>query len=277
MKQRMQIVFGVGILLLALTSLAAGDTRVMVKEVKDTRTTGSFFAGLEIKLTVLGDDLSGAKGVKARITRAVDDTGRDLIKEKDTKADFEQPDDQGKSELSLQLKNPSRNAKVVKELAGEVDIYVPRNDPGAVAAINDIVTKGGKPLSEPALKKSEVVITVLTKKQFDEMKKQKKKEAKKDLGNAMIQAFEELFGTLTEVGENSIILNVKDPGKKVITIEFLDAKGKKISNPSRMTMGDIQIFEFSNPLSPKAQMVVYVSTPKSFLSRPFSLGEIVLP
>jgi len=271
------IVLSAFLFVLSMATIATGDIRVMVKEVKDTRTTGSFFAGLELKLTVLGDDLSGARGVKARVIKATDDTGRDLLKEKGMKDDFEQPDDQGKSELTLQLKNPSRNAKVVKELAGELDIYVPRNDSGAVSTIKDIVARGGKTLSEPSLKKVQVDIAVLTKKQFNEMKKQKKKEAKKDLGDTLLRAFEELFGALTDIGENSIILNVKDPDKKVITIEFSDAKGKKINNPSRMSMGEMRIFEFSEPLPPKAQMVVYVSTPKSFLTRPFSLGDIVLP
>src|SRR4030043_355115 len=77
---------------------------------------------------------------------------RVMVKEKGMKDDFEQPDDQGKSELTLQLKNPSRNAKVVKELAGELDIYVPRNDSGAVSTIKDIVARGGKTPSEPSLK-----------------------------------------------------------------------------------------------------------------------------
>src|ERR1044071_7173892 len=63
----------------------ATDVHVMVNEVSDRRTTGQFFAGSEIKLKLVGDGLADIRGVRRiQISRAADDTGRNLIKEEKT-------------------------------------------------------------------------------------------------------------------------------------------------------------------------------------------------
>ncbi len=56
------------------------NVHVMVSEVSDRRTTGQFFAGSEIKLKLVGDALGDIRGVRRiQITKAVDDTGRNLV------------------------------------------------------------------------------------------------------------------------------------------------------------------------------------------------------
>lgn len=58
----------------------AGDARLSATEVKDSRSTGQFFNELEIKLALTGDDVAGARGIRTLVTRAVDDTGRNLLR-----------------------------------------------------------------------------------------------------------------------------------------------------------------------------------------------------
>ena len=265
------------------TYVYAGETMVTVGEVKDTRGTG-YFSGLELKLKVLGDTVSEAKGVKVKITRAVDDTGRELLKDEERSADFTKPDEQGtgQAEVTVKLKNPARKATVVKELSGEAIIFAPKKDPKAIANIKDFMSGSEKHLKHPALKASKVEVSVLTKKQYEEIKEKEKKEAKEkggemgELGEALVKAFGALFGSMMEIGENSVILSIADPESKVVDMEFME-NGKRVRNTSSMRMGDVRVYEFENPMPQDAQMVIYLLTPKSLIKAPFTLTDIALP
>ncbi|TAN39728.1 MAG: hypothetical protein EPN25_10530 [Nitrospirae bacterium] len=276
----------VGLLMLISVAAYAEEIRVAVGEVKDNRTTGQFFAGLDLKLRLMGDIISDAKGLKVIITRAVDDTGRDLMKPAAGKIDFASPDEQntGQAEVEIKLKNPSRKAAVIQELSGEAILFVPKNDPDASAEIQNFLTRTGTLLDHKALAASKVEVTVLTKKQFDEIKEQRKKEVKekegamsRDIGEALVQAFSSLFGSMMEIGENSVILNIKDPGSKLISVEFFGEDNNRIRNTSSMTMGETRVYEFENPLPAKARMLISLSAPKALVRTPVKLKDIALP
>ena len=61
-----RLLISIAIILIASPAFAA-DVNVSVSEVKDSRTTGQFFAGLEIKFKIMGDALSDARGVKLAV------------------------------------------------------------------------------------------------------------------------------------------------------------------------------------------------------------------
>jgi len=262
----------------------ANDIRVSVGEVKDSRGTG-YFSELEIKLKVMGDTVSDAKGIKVKVTRAVDDTGRELLKDEERSADFTKPDEYGtgQAEVTVKLKNPARKASVVKEISGKVSIFSPKKDPNAVATVKDFMSGSGKPLQHPALKAAKVEVSVLTKKQYEEIKEKEKKQAKEkagemagELGAALVKAFGSLFSGMMEIGENSVILSIADPESKVVDMEFME-NGKRVKNTSSMRMGDVRVYEFENPMPQDAQMVIYLLTPQSLIKEPFKLTDIALP
>jgi len=262
----------------------ANDIKVSVSEVTDTRTTGQFFSGIELKLKVMGDVIADAKGLKLRITKAVDDTGRNLLKEEKERTDFDEPDEYniGQAEVRVKLKNPARKAAVIKDLIGEISLFVPKNDPNAIAIINKFMTQTGKTLSNTVLKASGLEVAVLTKSQYEEIKTAKEKEVKdgtlaKEFGEAMIQAFSSLFGGMMEIGENSVILHVKDPESKVVAIEFIDISGEKIKHISSMKMGDVKVFEFEKPIPQDAKITIYIATSKSLIMTALKLTDIALP
>jgi hypothetical protein len=264
----------------------ASDVRVSVSEVKDSRTTGQFFSEMELKLKVMGDIIADAKGLKLKITKAFDDTGRNLLKDEEDKTDFTRPDEYniGQAEVGIKLKNPARKAMVIKELNGEISVLVPKNDPGATAVINNFMTAAGKPLNNEALRAAQVEVIVLTKSQYDEIKEKKKQEVKekegalaKEFGEAMVQALGSLFGGMMEIGENSVILSVKDPGSKVAAIEFMDRDEKKINSNSSMKMADVSVFEFEKPLPQDAQLAIFIVTSGALVKTPFTLRDIALP
>ncbi|MEW6001156.1 MAG: hypothetical protein AB1638_00675 [Nitrospirota bacterium] len=261
------------------------DMRVSVSEVKDTRTTGQF-SQMELKLKVMGDIISDAKGVKLKITKALDDTDRNLLKEEGDKTDFTLPDEHniGQAEVEAKLKNPARRAAVIKELLGEITVFVPKTDPNATANINNFMNAAGKPLNNAALKAAQVEIAVLTKSQYNEIKEKKKQEVKEkegslveEFGEAIVQALSSLFGGMMEIGENSVILSIKDTESKVAAIEFMDKSGKRITSNSTMRMGDIWVFDFEKPMPQDAQLAIFIITPKSVIKSPFKLTDIALP
>src|SRR5512134_427444 len=121
---------------LAAGALPAQDLRVSTGTIEDRRTTGRFFAGLEVELKLTGDDLADAKSARILLKKAVDETGRDLLPEKKPDEDFKSV---GSSELKLSLKNPARGASQIKEIAGEVQLFVPTRDPAAVVTVDRLL------------------------------------------------------------------------------------------------------------------------------------------
>ena len=156
----------------------ASDARVSVTEVKDSRSTGQFFNNLEIKLKLTGDDVADVKAIRAVMTRAVDDTGRNLLNEEEKSREFKSLQDSGTGPVvDLKFKNPARKASVIKEISGEVHLFMPEQDRTATVMIRKFKALTGKLLTDPALAKAGVQITVLTKKEYEALAKQKEQQA----------------------------------------------------------------------------------------------------
>ena len=116
----------------------AADIHVSVGEVKDSRTTGQFFSELELKLKLTGDDVPAIRGVKTIVNRAIDGTGRNILKKEEKTADFESFSDavSGQTAVTLKLKNPARRAAVVSEISGELRVFMPERDKAATVMVS---------------------------------------------------------------------------------------------------------------------------------------------
>lgn len=279
------LILSCALLLMTSAIVHSADVRMSVSDITDNRSTGHF-SQLEVKLKVMGDAVSDAKGVRVRITGATDDTGRNLLREKDDRDDFTQIGDEGpgQSEIAVKLKNPARKATVIRELTGEVSLFMPKMDPGSSAVIDRFMTKGGKPLEHKALKAAQVGVTVLTRADFEELREKRKRdikdgggEAVKELGEALAGVFGALFEGMMQIGDNSVILGVDDPQSRVMAIEFLDRNGKRISSQSSMRMNDVRTYEFEKPMPQDAQMIIYLVTAKSLVKEEVKLKDIPLP
>lgn len=130
---------------LSLSPSAKAQVQAQIAEVKDTRTTGEFFAELEVKFKLLGNAVADAQSIRVQVKTAVDDTGRDLLDPRKMENQFarnERVDGQSRG-LSLKFKNPSRKAATIRELTGEADLFVPKNDPNCVLIVNNFQKLGG--------------------------------------------------------------------------------------------------------------------------------------
>ena len=283
MRAREVIGAGAVLAIVAFNGVRAADVRIQAGDVKDSRTTGQFFANLEVELKLLGDDIEGAKGLRCKVTKAVDDTGRNLLKDDKADSDFRDMDGDkpNQAQVTLQFKNPSRKAATVKELSGEIELFKPDADPTSSITVTNLTGRPKITLSNPTLTSAQIEMTVLSKEQYE--KDAKAAEAKtqpkaglEQLGEEMGKAFAGMFGGMMG-GQNSILIRIKDPQSKLIKVEFLDASGKAIHREGSMTMNEMHSYDFSEPLPQAACLRVYVATSKSLIKIPFVLRDVYLP
>ena len=235
-----------------------------------------------------GDGLEDAKGGRALVRSAVDDTGRNLIREDQPSQDFEKSGQQGMGQqgmppLKVSLKNPARKAAAVKELSGQVEVFLPSRDAAAVTRVEKFLSRVDRPITSSGLKAAQANVTVISRKPYEAEKKKNEERRKAEassagVAGAMAQAFGALFdGLFGDIGENDVLLQVEDKGKKVFSAEVLDAKGSPIDNQGSMKVGDFWILKYPEKLPADASLVIYVMTPKALVSSPFSLKNIPLP
>jgi len=215
------------------------------------------------------------------VKSATDDTGRNLLDSEQAEARFEEVRSSsraGAATVKLKLRNPARKAATLKEVRGEVQLFVPKNDPQAGVFVRDVMQQSGKMVESPALKASGIEVMPLNKTDYDE-RKAKQKENKGAITGAIENAFGGLFGGFATMNDNSLALLVRDPDGKLVNVEFEDADGKKVRSNSRMTSGErnaqTRIYEFNS--KPPRTIILQVLTPKALVSSPFDLKDVPLP
>ncbi|MGK2859860.1 MAG: hypothetical protein ACSLFQ_21910 [Thermoanaerobaculia bacterium] len=291
----------IAIVLLAASTLSAQSSKkgkssgptpidVSVSQIHDRRTS-SFFSQLDITLQLQG--ISEAEISAARITvrKAVDDTGRDLIDpeanepkfEETSSAYFREKDTKTPASVAFKLKNPAREAVVVKEVRGEVELYMPDKDKDAVVTLAKFQALAGKPVSNKALKANGIEVSVVGKAQLEAEKKKASKakadEWKKDGVDEesikwMVSSFEDSFFV---PGEGEIALKVKDPNKRVHDYAFLDGAGTPQRVYPRDQDGLTILSTYGAAVDPSWGLQIKLLTPKTMAHHTFALNDVELP
>lgn len=270
--------------------LLAQDLRVSAGTIEDRRTTGRFFAGLEVELKLTGDDLADAKSARILVNKAVDETGRDLLPEKKPDEDFKSI---GSSELKLSLKNPARGASAIREIAGEVQLFVPTRDPAAVVTVDRLLSRMDKPVDAPGLKAQKISVRLVSPKvhraaakkreaEFEKEMEKHREEMKKEAGDdktaeALMALVKGFSGMMNEVGDNDVILEIEDEQKKLLDVSVVRADGETIDTRGSMSSGGLKILQFGEKLPPDAKLKFLLQTRKSIVSAPFTLASVPLP
>jgi hypothetical protein len=289
-SRRSLIIERLTVVLLAVFSIfvfaSNGFAQITVKagDMKDSRTTGSFFAGFDIELSVTGASLTGAKAMRVLLSTAIDETGRNIIKESQTS--FEEiNEDETEASVRVKMKNPSRSAMTIKEVTGNIEIFVPAKDPAATLTVTSLSKSIGISINSPVLKASGIEITIWNKEQYEarkkvEEEKLKKSKSEEGIGGALMGIFGGLMDSFSSMDENSIAFQIKDPESKIVRIEILDAKGESLGSGG-MTIGDskqqTRIIDLQEKLPPDAQVKIHILTAKSMIKAPFKLEKIALP
>jgi hypothetical protein len=269
----------------------APETRTSVVSLGDVRGSDSS-SRLEIELELPDFPAGEVAAARLHIRKAVDDTGRDLVPEEDRKAALE-PVQQGRSRgpdekpapvvVQVKLRNPARKAKVLAEVSGDIEFYLPGRDPNAVATIPNIPVWAGKRLESPALAASKVGIAMLTEEQLEAEKRRqaekRKEEARKHgilgemlepLASAFLQAF------FTPEG-GDVVLMVEDPDGRVVRMALLDASGEDQTTGRMQQQGLTVLSSSRRGPRPDWSLEVRLKTPKTQVLRSFTLKDVRLP
>jgi hypothetical protein len=259
--------------------------RATVGDVTDNRTTGSFNAECKVELKFTGDAAADAGSVRrVRVTKAEDELGRDLIPKGDDDDSFSSMNSgrrSGALKAEVKLRNPSRNAAVIKVIAGEVELFDPTPANGGVLIVKDILKHPAEPVSDATLKKYGVELMYLTKESYEAKKKQLDAQQKKD-GGPLGEAFGEMFsgmlgGMMASDAKNNLKLYIKDPDKRVVEVEFQDATGKALKRRSSWTSGGMRSMDFDAAPPADAQLKVLLATPEATQSLPFKVENVPMP
>lgn len=270
---------------LALPLYAQNTTSLhaVAGDVTDSRTTGSFNAECKIELKFTGDAAADATSVReVRVTKAVDETGRDLVrKEKDPFGHSSFGSHGGTLQADVKLRNPSRNATVIKLVEGEVELFSPSESNGGILVLKDVLKHPAEPVQNPALKKFGIEVIYLTKETYEAKKKQLEAQDKSN-GGAIGDTFGDLFkgmfgGMMSSDSPNSLKLYIKDPQNRVIDFQLQDAAGKELKTHGSWSMSGMHNLDLAAPAPPDTQLLIHLATPEATKSFPFKLENIPLP
>ncbi|HUP62420.1 MAG TPA: hypothetical protein VNA69_18590 [Thermoanaerobaculia bacterium] len=278
------------VLVLSFSIAASAQQKidVAVKQVNDRRSKG-FFAELVISLELPKIQSSEVAASRVLVSAAVDETGRDLIDREAQEPRLEPNQRLGMkgppmpAQVSLTLKNPDRRATKVKEVRGEIELFMPAKDANSVAEIAKFVTMSGKALSHKALKANGVEISLLTAAQVDAEKKRRAEEKRKEYteagydGESIATMITSLLESLLTIEENELVVRVKDPNKRIQQINYVDAAGEVKQVMMREDEGLVRLSTWEGKPQPDWKLRVSMQTPKNTARYAFALNDIPLP
>ncbi len=221
--------------------------------------------GPRVFLTLSGPGLAGAKGIRTVIGDVRDDGGALLRRWAGRLAGYvpgmqaDDRDDGGKfrplrrptlgggaGEQVLDFYTPA-TARSIRMLAGRVELVIPSKDPASTITAS-FADDAGRPLSNVALKAAGVEI---------------------------------LLQRPGPAGTNQLSYSIKDPGSRIVAVEFLDDRGRRLEPGGHFSagMGDAQTvgFSFNSPISAAPVAKFHVITEKSVVAVPFEFRDVLLP
>lgn len=262
--------------------------KASVGDVTDNRTTGSFFSECKVELKFMGDAAADAGTVRqVRITEALDELGRDLKLSTDDEGSprsFSSSRSSGALKTEVKMKNPSRNATVIKSLKGEVELFNPTESNGAILRLKDVLKHPADAIQNPALARYGIQLVYLTKESYEAKKKEIETLEKsgadgagQKLGDTFGELFKGMLGGSMSNAKDAIQLYLKDPEKRIVGLEFQDAQGKPLKTRGGWTSNNFKQTDLAGPPPPDTQLVVQLAVPGAVKTFPFEVHDIPLP
>jgi hypothetical protein len=159
--------------------------------------------------------------------------------------------------------------------------------------VERILGKRDKKLSAPGLKAAGIEARLISPEAYrasrkkaeaelDEKLEAEKEEARRQGTDtaeleALVGLFKGLSGLMGEVGDNDLILEIQDEGKRIFGIQAVTVKGEPIDSQGSMTSGNLRILNFREKVPADAALLFLLKTKKALVSVPFSLKDVHLP
>jgi len=230
---------------------------------------------------------SDLSAVRIVLREAVDDKGNTLFEPQEEEPGFSpvqgmpgRKDPSRKAFLDIGLMNPARDATKIAKVSGEIDLYMPSRDPGAVVTVPKIVSKGGKALDLAPLKASGVSITVIDpasreaekKKAVEEKRRELKEEGYEDEDIAWrVEDFAEYFYV---PAEGELAMRIDDPEERVQSLELV---GDDVMAYVRYEDDLTVLSTYGTPLGDDVGLKISLRTPKTVSRHTFELLDVPLP
>lgn len=287
-------------LLLCSTTVAAqkkkapamqAPVETVVRSVNDRRTNG-FFAQLAISVELPKILASEVTASRVLVTSAVDDSGRSLVDpeaqepalELNQRGSLEMQE--GKplpAAVSVTLKNPDRKATKVKEVQGEIELYMPSKDPNSVAEVPKFLSFSGKALKHKALTANGVEIALVSPAQVEAEKKKRAAAKQKEYaemgfsGTELEDMMKSFLDSILGAEENDIYVRIKDPGNHIQHIQYVDGAGEVKHLSTRDDEGMTLISTWAGKPQPDWKLRVSMTTEKNVVRHAFTLKDVPLP
>ncbi len=265
----------------------AAQAKVELVQVQDDRVRGEGdTARATIEVVLPETKRSDVASARVVVTKVVDDLGTNLVPDKAGEARFKPvrgSEEEGPVGLTVPVKNASRKAKVLREVTAEVELYMPKLDPAALATVPRFLGESGKPLVHPALKGAGVEVSLQSPAQIEAEKKafgeKSRAEARKaGLDAAMVdQAVSMALDTFFTPDQGDVVLKVSDPKEAIQEIVFVDPSGAATQVNSGRRAGFVVLSSQGESPGPDWGLQVRLKTPRSFQRYTFTLKDVALP
>jgi hypothetical protein len=276
-------------------AVSADEIRAVPGAVEELRSNTPDIAGLSLELKLEGEGSADVDSIRLQVKSAKDNLGNSLYRAlpKQKRSDFE-PLAQGPFPPKIRLANPPRDATTMN-VSIEVDLFIPKRDPGSRVKLGAFLAKLDKPLSNSALKSAKVEITPLSAKEYQERmarsrptKEQLMARAKEDglsekeieMSLALMEAFSQL-GESDGPSENDVYFETKDPDDRLMSLKVVDKDGNDLPNSGTSTSGadNKKLWKIAQreKIPADAALQLNVRTSKSTVTQSFDLKEVALP
>jgi hypothetical protein len=260
-------------------------------QLQDRRSSGHF-ARCTLGIELPDIPAVEAKAARVDVKKAVDDLGTDLVPEDAAEARLEQtqrglfakPGDKTITIVFAEMKNPPRKAKTLKEVSGEIELFMPGRDPNGEAAFDKLLSLAGKPFVHPALKANGVEIAYLSDAQVAAERKKAeaaeaaklKKEGYTDEGSIK-EMVESALYSFPKGGEAQIVLRVKDPKKAIQDLKLVDGEGNPAFAGKSEEAGFTVLEFWGDKPKPDWGLKVQMQSDRSLVRQTFVFRDVPLP
>lgn len=260
---------------------------VQVARVNDRRSSGSF-AKLTITIHLPSVPTKSVAASRVLLNTATDASSNNLLPEGEDEPQL-QPnpyaayakDPAEPASLAVELKNPPRDVTLVKEVSGEIELFMPASDPDSVVQIPKFQSQT-KTFSARGLKANGIEISAVSRAQWDAEKKKRADKKREELkqtyeGDELDSEVKYFLENLFTPDEGDVLLKVKDPNKRIQDFMYVPKGGEEARVMSREEEGMVVLSTWGAKPDADTTLKVMLKTPKNVVRYPFKLTDIALP
>jgi hypothetical protein len=265
---------------------ASNDVQVTVESVSDMRASGNSSPRCSVQLRFSGGDVPDAYNIHdVHVTTAMDNTGRDLRAETNPERDrmrFSQsayygPQGNNFAQQSMhpvELLSPPREARSIKLLEGEAELFLPTTENGGLVIIKNILARAGETFTNPALKKLNVNITYLGNGNEVNTSTQKVQSTPSTPLDPT-QTRHLPFRRVSQMP--GLQFSVDDPDHRLVDMTFMDAYCRQAWGPMNPLGPNTRVYQLQGEVPSGLRLYIYLAAPDAFETVPFKIENIDLP